>query len=424
MTLSAGSRWVRVDCHLHTVHSGDAVTTIDQLRRRIAATGLNVVCITDHHTLRGAHAALEASVGARIIVGEEIRTSAGEIIGLFLHDRVPYVLPLDEAVARVRTQHGLVYAPHPCDPNRAALGKDQLTRLAQCNNLDVIETFNAKVEDDKCNRDAVQTAWRLNIPAAAGSDAHDPEGIGAVYIEMPDFDGPSDFKAKLPAARIVGELRPHTPRFRHSLSPPLPTAHQTEQHVAPSAALAARTHGDWCPLGESVLLGDAGQCAGMLAAGATWLIDLRAEAVPPAHPVPVEHFPIEDLTDGQGAMIVQAATRVHALVHTGQRVGIYCQSGRSRTAAVAIAYLVIEGYTLNDALMQVRQARPQAMPAIELWHAVKKFEHYRWTQKLKLHQVLEASSTSAFDQNHTDRVGPAMEGSESFRHRADLHDTD
>ncbi|MQA06558.1 MAG: phosphotransferase [Streptosporangiales bacterium] len=172
-----------------------------------------MVCVTDHHTLGGAHAALEHDLGVRVVVGEEIRTPAGEVIGLFLDDRIPYVLPLDEVVARIKAQQGIVYAPHACDQDRAALGEEHLARLAAAGTLDVVETFNAKVADDTYNKKAAKVARRLGIAEAAGSDAHDAAGIGAAYVEMPDFDGPRDFLTGLAAGRIVGELRPHAPRY-------------------------------------------------------------------------------------------------------------------------------------------------------------------------------------------------------------------
>jgi len=119
---------VRVDCHLHTVASGDAVTTLDQLAERAARESLDVVFITDHNEISAAAAA--SDLGVRVIVGEEIRTPDGDIIGLFLTERVPYVLPVAEVVARIRSQGGLVYAPHPFDAGRSS--PDELRRsLAQ-----------------------------------------------------------------------------------------------------------------------------------------------------------------------------------------------------------------------------------------------------------------------------------------------------
>ncbi len=119
----APAGWVRVDCHLHTVASGDAVLTLEQLAERAEQTGLDVVCITDHNVTAAAVAAAERDLGVRVIVGEEIRTRDGDVIGLFLTERIPYVLPLPEVVGRIRTQGGLVYAPHPFDQVRSSLGR-------------------------------------------------------------------------------------------------------------------------------------------------------------------------------------------------------------------------------------------------------------------------------------------------------------
>src|SRR5919202_4170452 len=131
--------WVRLDCHLHTVASGDARTTLDELAQRIEAVQLDVVCITDHHSIEAARAALGRHLGARVIVGEEIRTPSGEVIGLFLSERIPYVLPVAEVVRRIRAQGGLVYAPHPFDPERAGLRRPVIEALAAAGALDVIE---------------------------------------------------------------------------------------------------------------------------------------------------------------------------------------------------------------------------------------------------------------------------------------------
>lgn len=208
-----GQRWVRVDCHVHTVASGDAVTSLDQLAERAAAGRIDVVAITDHNETSAAMAAAASWPGPlRVIVGEEVRTPAGEIIGLFLNERVPYVLPLAEAVARIREQGGLVYLPHPFDPRRASLGP-AAAGLCAAGLTDVVEVFNAKIKDPSQNARAAELAAAWQLPAAAGSDAHDPPGVGAAYLEMPDFDGPAGFLAALREARVTGEYRPHAPRF-------------------------------------------------------------------------------------------------------------------------------------------------------------------------------------------------------------------
>ena len=128
----------------------------------------------------------------------------------------------------------------------------------------------------------------------------------------------------------------------------------------------------WSRLHDHVLLADASQAMAMVSAGADRLIDLRAETRPPRLPVIIEHCPIEDLMPGQDDLILAAAQRVLELAVAGLTVGIYCQAGISRTAAVAIAYLLLRGMPLAEASSWVRAARPQAMPAVELWHSLER----------------------------------------------------
>ena len=204
--------WVRADCHLHTIASGDAWTTIDQLAERVVEVGLDVVFITDHNVTSAAVAAMERGIGARVIVGEEVRTPSGDIIGLYLTERIPYVLPLAEVTGRIRAQGGLVYAPHPFDQDRSSLGR-VLPDLCAAGAVDIVEVFNAKTATQEPNDRAAALATAYALPGGAGSDAHDPPGIGAAYLEMPDFDGPASFLAALADARITGEYRPHAPRY-------------------------------------------------------------------------------------------------------------------------------------------------------------------------------------------------------------------
>jgi predicted metal-dependent phosphoesterase TrpH len=207
--------WVRLDCHLHTAASGDARTTLDQLVERIEAVHLDIVCVTDHHSIEFAELAqiLVRDIGARVIVGEEIRTPSGELIGLYLSERIPYVLPVADVVQRIRAQGGLVYAPHAFDPERAGMKLGPLELLARAGQLDIVEVFNAKIADQTYNREAVEFAERFGLAPGVGSDAHDPEGIGAAYIELPDFDGPREMLAALRRGRVIGEHRPHARRY-------------------------------------------------------------------------------------------------------------------------------------------------------------------------------------------------------------------
>lgn len=205
-----------MDSHLHTVHSGDAVTTPQQMLRGARSAGLDVIAVTDHHVVDAAQQMheLAGDYGVQVVVGEEIRTPLGEIIGLFLTERVPYVLPLTEAAARIRDQGGIVYVPHPFDPVRAGLGRRGLDQLAEAGLLDVIETYNAKVPDESVNELARAAAAEFGVPSAAGSDAHDPEGIGAVFVELDEFADRDGYLRSLHGASITGHRYAHSRRFK------------------------------------------------------------------------------------------------------------------------------------------------------------------------------------------------------------------
>lgn len=207
---------VRIDCHLHTCYSGDAVTTLDELAERAESSRLDVLCITDHHAIRGALESIGGDIGCRIVVGEEIRTAAGEVIGLFLTDRIPHGLVPHETLARIRDQGGVVYVPHPFDPMRRPLAEPALRALCGEGLVDAIEVFNAKTSLRSLNERADELAKEFGLPGGAGSDAHDPAAIGAAFVEMVDFDGPTEFLAALRDAHVVGHhfdrAREWTPR--------------------------------------------------------------------------------------------------------------------------------------------------------------------------------------------------------------------
>jgi len=191
---------VRVDFHMHTMWSGDATTTPDELRDAVVASDLDVLCITDHGTVNGA-LALAEELPCRVVVGQEVRTWAGELIGLFLQERLPYGLPAHEAVAAIREQGGLVYVPHPFDRLHAVPDYEHL--LDVLDDVDAIEVFNPRVAFKPFNEEAVRFAAKYRIVAGAGSDSHVAQGLGSVRIRMRDFDGPEEFLESLREADIV-----------------------------------------------------------------------------------------------------------------------------------------------------------------------------------------------------------------------------
>jgi predicted metal-dependent phosphoesterase TrpH len=213
--------WVRVDLHSHTMWSGDSTTTPEEIEQAVVESGLDVLCITDHNAIRGAEQ-LGGALPCRVIVGEELRTHAGEIIGLFLTERIPFGTPPADAARAIRDQGGIVYVPHPFDPMRRNLEETALVALVEDGLVDAIEVLNAKTSLPSLNRRALDFAAQRGLLAGAGSDAHVPDALGSAYVEMPDFDGPSSFLDSLAQARVVGHhwdgARPWRPRIVPSTS--------------------------------------------------------------------------------------------------------------------------------------------------------------------------------------------------------------
>jgi predicted metal-dependent phosphoesterase TrpH len=169
---------------------------------RVASTcrklGLSPVFLTDHDSLDGALELRAANV--RVVVGEEIATTEGELIGLFLTERVPAGLSSRESVLRIKAQGGLVYLEHPYDSSRRHLTEEAIEKLADM--IDIVEVFNGR-SDEKANRRAKELCATLGAAPGAGSDAHTISEIGSVFIEMEDFVGASDFLIKLADSKIV-----------------------------------------------------------------------------------------------------------------------------------------------------------------------------------------------------------------------------
>jgi predicted metal-dependent phosphoesterase TrpH len=198
-------RRVRVDMHTHSEYSPDSRTPLAEQARAIRDAGLDVVCATDHNTIEGAVRLRELADGFRVIVGEEISTRDGEMIGLFLERVVPRDLSGEDTIARIRDQGGLVVIPHPFSVNRRYhIRRAALDRLRA--SVDAIEVFNAREAFGLENRRAAAYAHEHGVLASAGSDAHRAAEIGNAYVDIPEFAGRDDFLAALAQAVVHGRL--------------------------------------------------------------------------------------------------------------------------------------------------------------------------------------------------------------------------
>jgi len=195
---------MKVDFHVHTCYSRDSLTSLEAVIEACRKRGLGKVAITDHNTIAGALTLLEMAPDL-VIVGEEIKTDVGEIIAYFLEEEVPKGLPLQEAVARVREQCGVIGVPHPLDRlRREAMGLTHLLTVIE--QVDLLEVFNARTTFPADNRRALDLAREWGLLATAGSDAHIAWEIGHAYVEMPAFNDKEEFLSSLAQGQIVGRL--------------------------------------------------------------------------------------------------------------------------------------------------------------------------------------------------------------------------
>ena len=195
------------DLHCHTSYSFDSLSRPAAVARAAAARGLTHLAITDHERIDGALVArASAPPGLAIIVGQEVRTRGGDLIGLFLSQPVAPGLPAVEAAREIHAQGGLVGLPHPFDRWRASGGRrngpaewQELLAL-----VDYVEGHNARLMIGDGNERAMALAREHGLPTVAVSDAHTLMEVGVAYTS---FDAPIDTAEQLRAALPGGELQ-------------------------------------------------------------------------------------------------------------------------------------------------------------------------------------------------------------------------
>jgi hypothetical protein len=200
-----------LDLHCHTSASFDSLAAPGAVLRAAAARGITHLAITDHDRIDGAREALEARVALlavpdrrdealpAILVGQEIRTTAGDLIGVFLREAVPTGLSPAEAISAVREQGGLVGIAHPFDRFRGSLGRGEAAALEEVAvTVDWIEAWNARLLIGDGNARAADLAARLGRPGVAVSDAHTTLEVGiASTVVTGDPSTPEGLRAAL-----------------------------------------------------------------------------------------------------------------------------------------------------------------------------------------------------------------------------------
>ncbi len=189
---------IKVAIHLHTHYSYDSNLSPARLIRAAQRIGVDCLAITDHNEIDGALEA-QAQGGVRVIVGEEISSADGHLLGLFLRERIPPRLSGEETCAAIHAQGGLAVAPHPfcilCE-NSLQTAAGRLTE-----HLDVVEVYNAQNPLPWEDARAARFAKRTGLPACVGMDAH-LRWLPLTYQRMDDFTDARGFLEALPQADL------------------------------------------------------------------------------------------------------------------------------------------------------------------------------------------------------------------------------
>jgi predicted metal-dependent phosphoesterase TrpH/glycosyltransferase involved in cell wall biosynthesis len=197
--------FIHCDLHMHTDHSPDCATPAEVLLETAKQQGLGAIAITDHNEISGALEAREIAArvgGIKVIVAEEVKTAhEGEVIGLFLSERIERGMSMAETIAEIRRQGGLVYVPHPFDRLHSVPDYENLLEIVE--DIDILEVFNPRVTLSAFNEEAVRFARKYRIVPGAGSDSHVAQGLGSVKIRLRDFEGAQEFLESMREADIV-----------------------------------------------------------------------------------------------------------------------------------------------------------------------------------------------------------------------------
>ncbi|MFA5308143.1 MAG: PHP-associated domain-containing protein [Dehalococcoidales bacterium] len=194
---------LKADLHIHTRYSMDCQSSLDKIIARCQELGINCVAIADHGTAEGG-LELKKIAPFKVIVAEEILTTEGEIMGMFLKETIPSGITPREAIKRIRAQGGLVNVQHPFETIRGSALKDKVIDEI-LPEIELMEVMNSRSPFPTSADKAKAYAEKHNIPGGAGSDAHTINEIGNAYIEMPDFNTKEEFIESIKQGKIYGK---------------------------------------------------------------------------------------------------------------------------------------------------------------------------------------------------------------------------
>jgi predicted metal-dependent phosphoesterase TrpH len=192
------------DFHIHTRFSRDSILKEETFIRTAIERGLTHVAVTNHNNVEGAMAVrdkvAELGLGDQltVILGEEVSTADGEVVGVFLTKTIPRGLSANETADEIHRQGGLVSIPHPFDPFRGAhIREGPLRNLAEMGKIDMLEVFNCRVTFQRHNLEAAEFAKRYEIPGIAASDSHSRFEVAMAFNAMPAFETADELRASL-----------------------------------------------------------------------------------------------------------------------------------------------------------------------------------------------------------------------------------
>jgi len=194
---------IKTELHIHTRFSHDSLLPLWLLNIMCRIHRIECIAITDHNEIEGAILFKKSYPKIFVIIGEEIFSEEGEIIGLFLNERISPGLSAYETIKQIRSQNGIVYIPHPSDVKRQ---KSVLSMEAISKNQDqiqCIEIFNGRTLNIQDLEMQQTFSKHFNLPGLVGSDAHTFFEIGRNYMILPDFmENPNDFINAITKAEI------------------------------------------------------------------------------------------------------------------------------------------------------------------------------------------------------------------------------